>query len=120
MILESIINRDIVEVHRLVTERMNSIAKQYVEMIRENDYEEMLFEKRFAIVNRIRNGKVQRRKKVSQVQGYRFQDGRLVRMSPKEKLNRKRAQRKGALKRKGKIGISLRRRKISMKRRGRL
>lgn len=118
--LENILKKDFLTLSEEVSKRMNEIASSLIEEIRVNDYEDMLFEARIGIVNRVRNGKIQRRHKVSNVSGYRFQDGRLVRMSPREQLNRKRAQRKGALKRKTKMGTSIRRRQISIRRRGRL
>lgn len=49
---------------------------------------------------RLRKGKVQRRKRLSDVKGYTTRNGKLVRMSNKEKLNRKLGQRRGKLKRK--------------------
>lgn len=122
MLLEYIINKDILGVKKYVFEKMDNISKELIDSLREEVVEmlhENLFEAgRFSIVNRVRGGKVQRRKKVSNVKGYRFQDGRLVRMSPREVLNRKRAQRRGAIKRKSKVATSLRRRKISIRRRG--
>lgn len=68
-------------------------------------------------VNRVRGGKIQRRKMVSTRPGYRMQDGKLVRMSPLEKRKRHLAQIKAARKRKPMIGRILRKRKISLRRR---
>ena len=48
---------------------------------------------------RIRNGKVQRRKKVSNVPGMTFRGGKLKRMSVTERRNRKMGARKGKTKR---------------------
>ena len=50
---------------------------------------------------RIRNGKVQRRKKVSNVKGYRLNAGKLTRMSSTEKRNRKLGARRAKIKRRG-------------------
>lgn len=124
MVLQYIINKDILGLNEYVHSKMDEVSKELVESLRE-EFTEMLHESlfeagRFSIVNRVRGGKVQRRKKVSNVKGYRFQDGRLVRMTPREVLNRKRAQRRGAIKRKSKVATSLRRRKISIRRRGSL
>lgn len=50
---------------------------------------------------RIRNGKVQRRKKVSNVKGYELTNGKLKRISPTEKRNRKLGARRAKVKRRG-------------------
>jgi hypothetical protein len=68
-------------------------------------------------VNRVRSGKVQRRKMVSKRPGYRIQSGKLVRMSATEKRKRHLAQIKAARKRKPMISRILRKRKISLRRR---
>jgi len=69
---------------------------------------------------RIRGGKVQRRKKVSGVKGYTMRGGRMIRMSPQERRNRKMAARKSKFKRRAKLGQALRKRKMSLRRRGSL
>lgn len=66
---------------------------------------------------RIRNGKVQRRKKVSNVAGYTMRGGELVKMSVHEKINRERGQRLGTVKRKAKLAQALIKRKRSLKKR---
>lgn len=71
---------------------------------------------RFKIVRvRIRKGKVERRKKVSAVKGYTFRGGKLKRMSPTEKRNRRISQRRGKIKRKAKKTKALAKRKRSMR-----
>lgn len=84
--------------------------------------EEVLTEKtRIKIVKlRIRNGKVQRRKKVSNVPGMKLHDGKMVRMSPTERRRRKMGQRKGKMKRKTKMMRTLLKRKRSLLKRKRL
>lgn len=79
----------------------------------ENEVEEA----RLAKVNRVRAGKVQRRKVVSMTPGYKILNGKLVRMSSQEKLHRKLAQRKAARKRAPKLAVILRKRKLSIKKR---
>lgn len=82
---------------------------------------EELHEARVKIVKaRIRGGKVQRRKKVSNVKGYTIRGGKLTRMSPKEKLDRKRGARKGKIKRKAKLARALIKRKRSLRKRASL
>ena len=66
---------------------------------------------------RIRGGKIQRRKKLSAVKGYTTRGGKLVRMSPVERRNRKMASRRSKFKRRAKLRQSLRKRKISLRRR---
>lgn len=74
-------------------------------------------ERRVKRVNRIRGGKVQRRKKVSTKKGYTYRGGKLVRMSPAERRRRKLGQRRGARKRKAKKATALRKRKRTMRKR---
>jgi hypothetical protein len=69
---------------------------------------------------RIRGGKVQRRKKVSGVKGYTMRGGRMIRMSAQERRNRKVAARRSKFKRRAKLGQALRKRKMSLRRRGSL
>jgi hypothetical protein len=66
---------------------------------------------------RIRGGKVQRRKKLSTVKGYTIRGGKMIRMSPQERRNRKLASRRSKFKRRAKLRQSLRKRKISLRRR---
>jgi hypothetical protein len=68
-------------------------------------------------VNRIRGGKVQRRKLISARAGYRVQAGKLIRMTSMERRNRHLAQIKAARKRKPMIARILRKRAVSLTRR---
>lgn len=80
--------------------------------------EETLDEARFKIVKaRVRGGKVQRRKKVSNVEGYKLHDGKLKRMSPAERRRRKLGQKRGKIKRKSKMRMSMMKRKRSLRKR---
>ena len=72
------------------------------------------------IAVRIRNGKLQRRKKVSNVAGYAFRDGKLTRMSASERRKRKMGARRGKIKRKAKLAATIRKRKRSMLKRKRM
>ena len=80
-------------------------------------FSQFLDEANWARVNRVRGGKIQRRKMVSQRPGYRMQDGKLVRMSSMEKRKRHIAQMKAARKRKPMMTRILRKRKLSLRRR---
>lgn len=66
---------------------------------------------------RIRKGKVQRRKKFSAVKGYTIRGGKLTRMTPLERRNRRMAARKAKFKRRSKLKQALRKRNISLRRR---
>lgn len=83
-------------------ERLSEAASKLIEEQKEEILQESLQnleEARFKIVNRVRNGKVQRRKKVSTQKGYTFRGGKLVKMSASERMRRKVSQRRAAKKR---------------------
>lgn len=69
---------------------------------------------------RIRGGKIQRRKKVSTVPGMTLRGGKLTRMSPTERRNRRMGQRRGKIKRRVKLQRTLMKRKRSLLKRKRL
>jgi hypothetical protein len=66
---------------------------------------------------RIRNGKVQRRKKVSNVAGFTLRSGKLTRMSPAERRRRKLGAKRGKIKRRAKMTRTLMKRQRSLRRR---
>lgn len=66
---------------------------------------------------RVRGGQIQRRKKVSNVKGFTMRGGKLTKMSPRERLNRKLSQRKAKVKRKAKQVRALMKRKRSLRKR---
>lgn len=78
---------------------------------------EQLEEARIKIVTRVRGGKVQRRKKISNVPGMTIRGGKLKRMSPAERRRRKMGARRAKIKRKGKMSRILQKRKRSLSRR---
>lgn len=83
--------------------------------------EQEVSEARVAIIKaRIRGGKVQRRKKVSQVPGFTMRGGQLTRMSATERRRRKLGAKKAARKTKQKKTQILRKRKLSLMKRSRL
>jgi len=69
---------------------------------------------------RIRNGQVQRRKKVSNVPGFTLRSGKMTRMSPTERRNRKMGAKRGKIKRRTKMVQILRKRQRSVLKRKRL
>jgi hypothetical protein len=87
-------------------------------MNEETIIELFLSEARVRLVKaRIRGGKVQRRKKVSNVAGYKITGGKLTRMSAAEKLKRKRAGKIAARKSKPKQARAMLKRKRSLQKR---
>ena len=67
---------------------------------------------------RVRGGKVQRRKKISNVAGFKLgSGGQLQRMSPAERRNRKMGQKRGKMKRKSKMRMAIMKRKRSLRKR---
>lgn len=66
---------------------------------------------------RIRKGKIQRRRKLSAVPGYTIRHGMLTRMPPQERRHRKLAARKSKFKRRAKLRQSLRKRRMSLRKR---
>lgn len=77
-----------------------------------------LDEGRITIVKaRVRGGKIQRKKKVATQPGYTIRGGKLVRMSSKERMDRKMGARKGKVKRKAKLARALIKRKKSLRKR---
>jgi hypothetical protein len=66
---------------------------------------------------RIRNGKVQRRKKVSGIKGYTLRGGRLQRITPTERMHRRRGARFAKIKRRAKMARIILKRKRSLRRR---
>ena len=86
-----------------------------------DDKEEGISEARINIVKaRIRGGKIQRRKKVSNVAGMTMRGGKLTRMSPSERRRRKLGAKKAARKSRAKKSQMLRKRKMSLMKRSRL
>ena len=103
-----------------IKERLNEILSEKLDMLKEHVAIE-LDEARVKVIKaRVRGGKVQRRKKVSNVKGYTIRGGKLTRMSAKEKLDRKRGQRKGKIKRKAKMARAMMKRKRSLRKRASL
>lgn len=66
---------------------------------------------------RVRGGKVQRRKKVSAVKGYTYRGGKIKRMSPAERMRRRKGARRGKIKRRAKMARSLVKRRRSLRKR---
>jgi hypothetical protein len=102
--------------------RESGVVEEKEEKSEEDDdkeeKEEELEEARVSIIKaRVRGGKIQRRKKVSNVPGMTLRGGTLKRMSAAERRRRKMGARKGKLKRKAKLSRSLMKRKRSLQKR---
>jgi hypothetical protein len=67
---------------------------------------------------RIRAGKVQRRVKKSSVPGFTIRNGKMIRMTSMERRHRKMGARRAKFKRRAKIKQSLRKRRMSIRKRG--
>jgi hypothetical protein len=120
MIIDEIVSKNYIRAKKLLEEKL----EEFVD-IRLNEYKKELAASTFLneatrikiVKVRIRNGKVQRRKKVSTVKGYTMRGGTLTRMSPTERRRRKFGQRAGARKRRAKMSIAVVKRKRSIRRR---
>jgi len=106
------------EFHTLREYVRKGMAQRAAEYILEVQDEAL--EERFARVNRVRGGKIQRRKKVATKDGYTTKGDKIVRMSAAERRKRSLSQKKGARKRKAKLSTSIRKRKMSLRKRERI
>lgn len=86
-------------------------------MIRFKDFITMVDEAKLVRVNRVRNGKIQKRVVTTPTPGYKIENGKLEKMSFLEIIHRRLAQIRGARKRKSKMTQILRKRAVSLKRR---
>lgn len=117
----------------LIDEKINQIKMRLaVEMFEDTDVE-MYFEEldegtvqrtnvqkmgRTKIIKfRVRKGKIQRRKKFSSVKGYTIRGGKMTRMMPSERRHRHIASIKSKFKRHAKLVQTLRKRRISLRKR---
>ena len=114
------------KIQNLVNEKINQMKLRIAsEMYNDIDvYEEELTEGNILRMGRtkmirvrIRKGKVQRRIKKSAVTGYTIRNGKMTRMSPLERRHRKMGARRSKFKRRAKLRQSLRKRKMSLRRR---
>lgn len=85
---------------------------------KEDDDKEELDEARIKLIKaRVRGGKIQRRKRVSNVPGMTLRGGQLKRMSAAERRRRKMGARKGKIKRRSKMSRALMKRRRSLQKR---
>jgi len=99
----------------IVADNLDNYEIEVVEDLEEGNIQRMGRTKLIRV--RIRKGKVQRRIKKSAVPGFTIRGGKLTRMSPQERRHRKMAARRSKFKRKAKLSQSLRKRKMSIRKR---
>jgi serine/threonine-protein kinase RIO1 len=130
-LIDAIFSNDLLEAKRILDERLDELADDALTDVKDDmalemfdvDLDEleegniMKMGRTKMIRVRIRGGKIQRRKKLSAVKGYTTRGGKLVRMSPVERRNRKMASRRSKFKRRAKLRQALRKRKMSLRRR---
>ena len=97
---------------------MKTVAEVVKEIIAEANVQRMGRKK--LIRARVRGGKVQRRKVFSAVKGYTIRGGRMIRISPSERLKRKMGARRAKVKRRAKMARALIKRKRSLRKRASL
>lgn len=131
-IVSLIIEKKYTDAYRLIEERIAQISDiklaEHKKMLAANFFDDENLSEEFLeegprikiIKARIRNGKIQRRKKVSNVAGFTIRGGKMVRMSVTERRNRRMGQRRGKIKRKAKAARALMKRKRSILKRKRL
>ena len=130
-LIDALLSNNLIEAKRILGERLDELADDALTDVKDDmalemfdiDLDEleegniMKMGRTKLIRVRIRGGKIQRRKKLSAVKGYTTRGGKLVRMSPVERRNRKMASRRSKFKRRAKLRQALRKRKVSLRRR---
>lgn len=125
-LVDLLFSDNITEAKKIISERIEEIVSAKLEEKKRQVTEEYLKEyvpniqtigRSKLIRIRIRGGKVQRRKKVSGVQGFTYRGGRLTRMSQVERRRRRMSAKRARLKRRAKMGVILRKRKLSLRKR---
>jgi hypothetical protein len=102
-------------IEELVAEKLEQVELEIVDELDEGNIQKMGRTKLIRV--RFRGGKVQRRVKKSAVPGFTIRGGKLTRMMPQERRNRKMAARRSKFKRRSKLRQSLRKRQISLRKR---
>ena len=113
--IQSLVNEKINQMKLRIASEMYNDIDVYEEELTEGNILRMGRTKMIRV--RIRKGKVQRRIKKSAVTGYTIRNGKMTRMSPLERRHRKMGARRSKFKRRAKLRQSLRKRKMSLRRR---
>lgn len=125
-LIENIAERKFDEANKRLNESLQDIVQRKLnemrKMVAAQMDEEVLEEgPRISIVRgRIRGGKIQRRKKVSNVPGFTLRGGKMVRMSASERRKRRLGAKRAKIKVRAKRTQMLRKRKLSLQKRKRL
>ena len=97
---------------------LESMAQEWTASIDDLTEADVMKQGRTQLIRRrIRKGKLQRNIRKSNVKGYTLKGKKLVRIGSAQRLKMKRGARRGALKRRGKMMSSLRKRKLSLRKR---
>lgn len=128
--VSKLLSENLIEAKNILNEKLKEIIKEKLNQVKlrisAEMYESIDLEEAKNVTKqgrtktirvRIRNGKVQRRKKMSAVKGYTIRGGKLVRMSAAERRHRKAGARKAKNKRRAKLRQALRKRRMSLKKR---
>jgi hypothetical protein len=102
-------------IEELIAEKLEQVEVEIVDELDEGNIQKMGRTKLIRV--RFRKGKIQRRVKKSAVPGFTIRGGKLTRMMPQERRNRKLAARRSKFKRRSKLRQSLRKRQISLRKR---
>jgi hypothetical protein len=102
-------------IEELIAEKLEQVEIEIVDELDEGNIQKMGRTKLIRV--RFRKGKIQRRVKKSAVPGFTIRGGKLTRMMPQERRNRKMAARRSKFKRRSKLRQSLRKRQISLRKR---
>ena len=102
-------------IEELIAEKLEQVEIEIVDELDEGNIQKMGRTKLIRV--RFRKGKIQRRVKKSAVPGFTIRGGKLTRMLPQERRNRKMAARRSKFKRRSKLRQSLRKRQISLRKR---
>ena len=108
---QSLIDR----IEELVAEKLEQVEIEIIDELDEGNIQKMGRTKLIRV--RFRKGKIQRRVKKSAVAGFTIRGGKLTRMMPQERRNRRMAARRSKFKRRSKQRQSLRKRQISLRKR---
>jgi hypothetical protein len=102
-------------IEELIAEKLEQVEIEIVDELDEGNIQKMGRTKLIRV--RFRKGKIQRRVKKSAVPGFTIRGGKLTRMMPQERRNRKMAARRSKFKRRSKLRQSLRKRQLSLRKR---
>lgn len=121
-LIHSILKKDYVtadsQFNSLMEEIVDNKMEEHRKMIQAEEYSDSLKEGRIKVVKaRFRGGKLQRRVKVATQPGFTVRGGKVTRMSPAERRNRKMAARRSKAKRRASASRAIMKRKRTLRKR---